>query len=91
MAHELQEVKQNQQLMKERMGRLVSLSESKQECESSQIAEIEDSEIKDRKRFKERLKKEALRSAALKKPSSWLEYLFGICAGDQRMGKQGSR
>jgi len=96
MASELQEIKQNQQIMKERMdeslrmGSLVSFSGSKQEHDSSLIAEIEAAETKDRKRFKERLKKAALRSSKLKKPYSWLEYLFGICPADQRMGKPGN-
>jgi hypothetical protein len=51
----------------------------------------------DRKRLKERLKqalkkeqKKALRKpGAEKKP--WLEYIFGICKADGRIGKKGSR
>jgi hypothetical protein len=51
----------------------------------------------DRKRLKERLKqalnkeqKEALRQPGAEK-KSWLEYIFGICKADGRIGKKGSR
>jgi hypothetical protein len=51
----------------------------------------------DRKRLKERFKqalnkeqKEALRQPGAEK-KSWLEYIFGICKADGRIGKKGSR
>ncbi len=50
----------------------------------------------DRKRLKERFKKALkLDSDPLanipKAPSAWMEFIFGIGAPDQRMGKEGSR
>jgi hypothetical protein len=50
----------------------------------------------DRKRLKERLK-EALEVEKKKRPlhlgekESWMEYIFGICKPDGRVGKRGSR
>ncbi len=50
----------------------------------------------DRKRLKERLK-EALEVEQKKRPSNhiekepWMEYIFGICKPDGRVGKRGSR
>jgi len=46
---------------------------------------------RDRKRLKERLKKAVLSGATASQTVGWLEYAFGICAGDRRMGKNGSR
>ncbi len=52
----------------------------------------------DRKRIKERLKEavesdKRVRARVVKttKHESWLEYVFGICEPDRRMGKHGSR
>jgi hypothetical protein len=93
MALELQNVRLDQQLMNERVGRLLNVPDPAQGNDSalSEEDETTEAETKDRKRFKERLKKEALRSAKLQKTSTWQEYLFGICSGDQRMGKEGNR
>ncbi len=52
----------------------------------------------DRKRLKEKLK-EALendhrrraRVISMDKPETWLDYIFGICEPDKRIGKQGSK
>jgi hypothetical protein len=92
MALELQNVRLDQQLMNERVGRLLNVPDPAQGNDSalSEEDETTEAETKDRKRFKERLKKEALRSAKLQKTSTWQEYLFGICSGDQRMGKEGN-
>ena len=46
---------------------------------------------RDRKRLKERLKKAMMSGASSSKRAGWLEGALGICAGDRRMGKQGSR
>jgi hypothetical protein len=46
---------------------------------------------RDRKRLKERLKKAAMKESRALQKVGFLEYVFGICAGDQRMGKEGSR
>jgi hypothetical protein len=46
---------------------------------------------KDRRRLKERLKKAARLKSEGEHPVSWMEYIFGICPGDQRMGMKGSR
>jgi hypothetical protein len=48
-------------------------------------------EGRDRKRLKERLQKAAIKESKVFPKSGLLEYVFGICAGDQRMGKEGSR
>ncbi len=54
-------------------------------------------EAEDRKRLKERLK-EALENSTQSRDKdpedekdSWMEYLFGICKPDGRVGKEGSR
>jgi hypothetical protein len=90
MSNELQEVRHNQRVLHEKVDRLVVLTDPEQKNESAAMAEIEATEARDRKRFKERLKKEAFNTMA-KKEKSWIEYIFGICPGDQRMGKEGSR
>jgi hypothetical protein len=46
---------------------------------------------KDRKRLKERLKKAAMKGSEVFQKADLLESVFGICPGDQRMGKEGSR
>jgi hypothetical protein len=46
---------------------------------------------RDRKRLKERLKRAAMKDSIALQRVGFLEYVFGICAGDQRMGKEGSR
>ncbi len=57
----------------------------------------EGDEEEDRKRLKEKLKQaiEADRRSRMRTIFStrevWLEYVFGICRPDQRMGKRGSR
>ena len=62
----------------------------------SQIPVGDDDE--DRKRIKERLKEavendKRARARVIKAVhrESWLEYVFGICEPDRRVGKQGSR
>jgi hypothetical protein len=49
----------------------------------------------DRKRLKEKLKEamkhEEQRHALASEPESWMEYIFGICKPDGRIGKGGSR
>ncbi len=57
---------------------------------------VEDGEGLDRKRLKERFKKALLLdSGPLANisiaPSAWMEFIFGIGAPDQRLGKEGSR
>ncbi len=46
---------------------------------------------KDRKRLKERLQKAVMKGTKTHQTVGFLEYVFGINAGDQRMGKEGSR
>jgi hypothetical protein len=88
MACELQEVRRNQQRMQEKLSSLaVSPKQGEVDAENK---ENQAAEARDRKRFKERLKKEAFKAMHMEAPS-WLEYLFGICQGDKRMGKDGSR
>ena len=48
----------------------------------------------ERKRLKERLKEAVETKASTEmtyKNSSWMEYIFGICKADGRLGKEGSR
>ena len=64
-------------------------------AEAAEPALPEDDDSKDRKRMKERLKetlemdKKRFRQAPV--PEGWLEYLFGICEADGRVGKVRSR
>jgi hypothetical protein len=58
--------------------------------------DIEEGEGFDRKRLKERFKKALLLDSGPlasipKAPSAWMEFIFGIGAPDQRVGKEGSR
>ena len=48
-------------------------------------------EGRDRKRLKERLKKAAMKGSKATQKAGVLESVCGICPGDQRMGKEGSR
>ena len=57
---------------------------------------LEEGEGFDRKRLKERFKKALLLdsdplASIPKAPSAWMEFIFGIGAPDQRVGKEGSR
>jgi hypothetical protein len=59
-------------------------------------SDVEEGEGLDRKRLKERFKKALMLDSdplakIPKAPSAWMEFIFGISAPDQRMGKEGSR
>jgi hypothetical protein len=64
---------------------------------SAQIdgSEDDDDDGMDRKRLKERLKKSISKvtkhSDTAPTRTDWMEYFFGICLADQRLGKEGSR
>ena len=50
----------------------------------------------DRKKLKERLKKSISKemnknSNTAPKHTDWMEYLFGICSANRRLGKEGSK
>ena len=73
-------------------SRLVSIAEA---VGVSNEADVGDDDA-DRKRLKERLKEaleveENKRSLNFNEKESWMEYIFGICKPDGRIGKRGSR
>ncbi len=46
---------------------------------------------RDRRRLKERLKRASNKGFYGTHRPGWIEHIFGICPGDQRMGTEGSR
>ncbi len=73
--------------------KLSSVSETQKQIDESDDC---DDDSMDRKRLKERLKRSMSKqvnklSARTLTPMGWMEYIFGICSADQRVGKEGSR
>ena len=78
-----QQMDTKQDLMDHRLQQLLQDSAARTEA-SPDIG-------RDRRRLKERLKRAARNTPSSTKRTSWLEAIFGICPGDQRMGTEGSR
>ncbi len=83
------EIQTKQQLMEEKQ---TNLDRSLQRVIDS-VAERAEGPDKgrDRRRLKERLKKASQKGFHGTHRIGWIEHIFGICPGDQRMGTEGSR
>jgi hypothetical protein len=82
--NQLLEVRSQQQLMDQKLNQLMGNSVTNSEQKELDAG-------KDRKRLKERLKRAAMKGSKGFQNVGWLEHVFGICPGDNRMGKVGSR
>jgi exonuclease VII large subunit len=82
--------------LEKRVARIESRLETIAEAVGNTVESNPGDDDADRKRLKEKLK-EALESEERDHASydhekeSWMEYIFGICKADGRMGKRGSR
>jgi hypothetical protein len=95
---QLREIQTKQQLIDDRQSQIhCSPSPQKQvenlqkQVESDLAGMEQQDQGRDRRRLKERLKKASHRTFERTHHIDWIEYIFGICSGDQRMGTQGSR
>jgi hypothetical protein len=92
MHRQVQNIQSQQQRMDNQQDqmdrRLQKLAES---STAADARAVDVDKNKDRRRLKERLKKAAHAKSEGQHVVSWMEYIFGIRPGDERMGMQGSR
>ena len=93
MHRQVQTIQSQQQRMDDQQDqmdrRLQQLAESGTASGARALPDVDKN--KDRRRLKERLKKAAHAKSEGQHVVSWMEYIFGIRQGDERMGMQGSR
>ncbi len=89
MQRQLLEIQTKQQLMDEKQSQMDHRLQKMSESDSTR-AERSD-KGRDRRRLKERLKKASHNCFERAHHIGWMEYIFGICSGDQRMGTESSR
>jgi hypothetical protein len=93
----IESINKSQEMTERRFHMMIlRLDEVEKAICTKKMKVVDDDDAEDRKRLKERLK-EALDENKRTRPDyevekeDWLEYIFGICRPDGRIGKEGSR
>jgi hypothetical protein len=93
----MQKAQESKTSNEERLNRIEKTLASIADAVCAHATDRSQEDAEDRKRLKERLKEALEKSTSSREKNSdgekenWMEYIFGICNPDGRVGKEGSR